>query len=125
MRKGTDEEPLARNQLRVTRAAVRREQWKWETIKGIRNVKKKIAPAVWLEVPDDDDGVQMRKTADREEWKDHLTKYCQKKYVDDKIKDGCIRERVVALRGQADKNATTTEIDCGYCAAGACSADIQ
>ena len=71
------------------------------TIKGIRNVKKKTALAVWLEVPDDDDGAQTRKTADRDEWKAHLTNYCQKKYVDDKINDGCIRERVDELRGQA------------------------
>ena len=76
MRKGTDEEPMARRRLRVTRAAVRLEQRKRETMKGIRNVKKKTAPAVWLEVPDD--GVQMRKTADREEWKDHLTKYARR-----------------------------------------------
>ena len=64
-------------------------------------MKRKNAPAIWLEVPDDDDGVQMRKTADRDKWKAHLTNYCQKKYVDDKINDRCIRERVDELRGQA------------------------
>ena len=60
--KGTDCEEVAREQLRLKRAGVRREQRKWETMKGAKNIRKKKAPATWLEVPVDDDGVEMQNT---------------------------------------------------------------